>query len=361
MDHELEAEVVPKVIKHSLWFQDGNIILQTTSPSEDEIHLFRCHKSVLCKHSTVFSRMFGEDNYVCVRRSEEYEGVPVISMPDSSSDVDALLNMLYDPLKLPYKKHHPETLSAIQGPLKLATKYKMDSLRGRFITMLEVDWPSELSKYDKKRADMNNPSWYQSLDQTWPHFRSDPARVICLAKDCDVTSVLPVAYYELGTAYNPINPDPEYGVFDRPIAKHVLTAEDWEVLMRGRGSIQHRLSRFFKDVLSARPPLRPDGRSFCHRTANKDNGPEAWGCGDAARDWWFDYSYEALIDVNTFRDPLAFLKSLPGQIAGLELCPNCKIWMQQLMLSERQNIWDRLGEFYGIEDDEPGCSATTQA
>lgn len=98
MDQELEAEVVPKVIKHSLWFQDGNIILQTTSPSEDEIHLFRCHKSVLCKHSTVFSRMFGEDNYVCVRRSEEYEGAPVISMPDSSSDVDALLNMLYDPL-----------------------------------------------------------------------------------------------------------------------------------------------------------------------------------------------------------------------------------------------------------------------
>ena len=90
-------EVVPKVIKH-LWLPDGNIILQTTSPSEDEIHLFRCHMSVLSKHSSVFARMFELESYVCVRRSEEYEGVPVISIPDASADVDALLNILYNPL-----------------------------------------------------------------------------------------------------------------------------------------------------------------------------------------------------------------------------------------------------------------------
>ena len=99
MDRDLEVEVVPKVIKHpKLWFLDGNIILQTTSSSQDEIHLFRCHKSVLSKHSAVFADLFELDSYVCVRRSEEYEGVPVISIPDAPADVDALLNMLYDPL-----------------------------------------------------------------------------------------------------------------------------------------------------------------------------------------------------------------------------------------------------------------------
>lgn len=95
---DMDLEVVPKVIKHSTWLPDGNVILQTTSPSEDEFHLFRCHKSVLSKHSAVFADMFELENYVCVRRSEEYEGVPVISIPDASADVDALLNMLYDPL-----------------------------------------------------------------------------------------------------------------------------------------------------------------------------------------------------------------------------------------------------------------------
>jgi len=264
-------------------------------------------------------------------------------------------------LKMPYKKHHPETISAIQGPLKLATKYQMYQLRERFVTMLRVDWPSELPKYDQRRADMNNPSWHQSDDQddAWPQPYSDPARVICLAKDCDVQSVLPVAYYELGTAYNPINLDPEYGVFDRPIASHVLTAKDWEVLMRGRDFIQYRLSKFIKDVLSAQPSVRSDGKFHCHLSISKQL--DTWGCEHTARDWWFAHSYEALTDINTFRDPLAFLKSLSGQIAKLELCPSCGVWMQKLLLLERQNVWNSLGALYGIKGDErPGSSVVTQ-
>ena len=282
---------------------------------------------------------------------------------------------------MPYEQHHPETITAIQGPLKLATKYKMVLLRERFVTMLQVDWPSELVKYDQRPTDMKNPSWHQSGGGVWTHSRPDPgistppcvlsthlptplpptARVICLAKDCDVTSVLPVAYYELATAYNPINLDPRYGVFDRPIAKHVLAAGDWEVLMRGRDFIQHRLSQFIKDILSVQPPLRPDGRSNCRNTFGK-KPEEPWGCEHFVRDWWFAHSYEALTDINTFRDPLAFLKGLAEQIAALELCPNCKVWMQRLMLLERQNIWDSLGEFYGIKrDHQPGSLVTTQA
>lgn len=186
------------------------------------------------------------------------------------------------------------------------------------------------------------------------------ARVISLAKDCDVQSVLPVAYYELATAYNPINLDPEFGVFDRPIAKDALTADDWEVLMRGRDFIQYRLSKFIKDILSAQPHIRSDGRFNCHHSVNEKL--DVWGCEHAARDWWFAHSYEALTDINTFRDPLAFLKGLSEQIGKLELCPTCKNWMQKLMLLERQKIWNTLGEFYGIKGDERhGSSVTTQA
>ena len=241
-----------------------------------------------------------------------------------------------------------------------------------------MDWPSELSKYDQRRADISNSSWHQSgdRDDALPQLCSDPgmsptsshdilrpipvvARVICLARDCDVQSVLPVAYYELGTAYNPISLDPEYGVFDRPIARHVLTAEDWEVLMRGRDFIQYRLSKFIKDMLSAQPSIRSDGRFNCHHSVNKKL--ETWGCEHTARDWWFAHSYEALTDINTFRDPLAFLKSLSEQIVKLELCPSCRVWMQKLMLLERQRVWDSLGEFYGIKvNEKPGCSVTNQ-
>ena len=82
--------------------------------------------------------------------------------------------MFFSYRKMPYKKHDPETISAIHGPLKLATKYKMDQLRERFVNMLQVDWPSKLSKYDQRPANMNNPSWHQSGDGAWSHLRSDP-------------------------------------------------------------------------------------------------------------------------------------------------------------------------------------------
>jgi len=139
----------------------------------------------------------------------------------------------------------------------------------------------------------------------------------------------------------------------------VLTAKDWEVLMRGRDFIQYRLSKFIKDVLSAQPSVRSDGKFHCHLSISKQL--DTWGCEHTARDWWFAHSYEALTDINTFRDPLAFLKSLSGQIAKLELCPSCGVWMQKLLLLERQNVWNSLGALYGIKGDErPGSSVVTQ-
>lgn len=130
--------------------------------------------------------------------------------------------------------------------------------------------------------------------------------------------------------------------------------------MRGRDFVQHRISQFIKDMLSVQPPLRSDGRFHCHESVNKN--PEAWGCENSARDWWFAHSYEALTDINTFRDPLAFLKGLSDHIAKLELCRSCKVWMQSSVSLERQNIWNNLGEFYGIKRDEKsGFPAGTKA
>ena len=77
------------------------------------------------------------------------------------------------------------------------------------------------------------------------------ARVICLARDCEVNSVLPLACYELGAAYNSTNPNPDYGDFDRLTAKRVLTAEDC-----GHDYIQHWLPKSVNGVPSVRPPLR---------------------------------------------------------------------------------------------------------
>lgn len=93
-----DVEIVPQIIKHnSLYFQDGNIILSVPHENEDEVHLFKCHKSVLAKHSPVFAEMFelAQDGRV---EADERDGLPCVTIQDSWRDVESLLNLLYDPL-----------------------------------------------------------------------------------------------------------------------------------------------------------------------------------------------------------------------------------------------------------------------
>lgn len=101
-----DVEIVPQIIKHkSLYFQDGNIILSVPHENADEVHLFKCHKSVLAKHSLVFADMFelAQD----WDESEEHDGAPSVTLPDSWKDVESLLHLLYDPLYALFTRQAP--------------------------------------------------------------------------------------------------------------------------------------------------------------------------------------------------------------------------------------------------------------
>lgn len=74
----------------TVWMDDGNIII---SAGDDPVYHFKCHKSVLCKNSEVFSEMFGLQ-----LSGDQREGLPVVPLPDPVNDVRALLDMLYDPM-----------------------------------------------------------------------------------------------------------------------------------------------------------------------------------------------------------------------------------------------------------------------
>ncbi len=72
-----------------LWFDDGSVVLAT------DVHLYRVHKSMLAKHSTVLSDMFeipsGNANTEC------WDGVPIVKMAgDSDEEVFILLKALYN-------------------------------------------------------------------------------------------------------------------------------------------------------------------------------------------------------------------------------------------------------------------------
>ncbi len=91
-----------------VWYADGNIVLAT------ERHLYRVHKSILAKYSTVFADMFkfemegfggeeGNGQQVQVNGgamdalNDRWEGVPIVQMHgDSDEDVKVILKSVYD-------------------------------------------------------------------------------------------------------------------------------------------------------------------------------------------------------------------------------------------------------------------------
>jgi BTB/POZ domain len=83
-----EAERLPiKCRSDSIWFTDGNIIL------EAEGQQFRVHRGVLAKHSAFFKDMFEMPQ---PPDESTVEDCPVVDLTDSAQDVDHLLNALYD-------------------------------------------------------------------------------------------------------------------------------------------------------------------------------------------------------------------------------------------------------------------------
>lgn len=77
-----------------------------------------------------------------------------------------------------------DTVTKLNAHLKLATKYALDDLRSRIIAQLEQDWPSS-SKDLEKIETVKRPR---------------PEPVIRLARDYDVRTLLPAAFYQVCTS-----------------------------------------------------------------------------------------------------------------------------------------------------------------
>jgi hypothetical protein len=79
-----------------LWFDDGNIIIRTVL-SDKVYTVYKVHKSILASHSNVFHDLFDGPQTAFDIVSERYEGLSVIELKDSPSEVNDFLKALYFP------------------------------------------------------------------------------------------------------------------------------------------------------------------------------------------------------------------------------------------------------------------------
>jgi hypothetical protein len=152
--------------------------------------------------------------------NETYEGKPLVLMPDSAEDVASLLKALYDPTyvlslfsscsvfkstrnrSLPFERWNPNTPLLVHGVLKMATKYQFDRLRERIVKHVESDWPTTLHAWDFRQAEIiryqkDHPEPKEG-EFTHEHF-PEPVSAIRLAREFNIPTILPAAFYHLST------------------------------------------------------------------------------------------------------------------------------------------------------------------
>lgn len=99
--------------------------------------------------------------------------------------------------KLPHPRLHPETPFAVRAMLSMATKYQISYIRDCIVERLESDWPQTILSWDtlegeiERTTEHSNVHWY--TDDRFP----EPASAIRLARDFNIPSILPAAFYQL--------------------------------------------------------------------------------------------------------------------------------------------------------------------
>ena len=80
-----------------LWFEDGNIVIRTVLSDDRAYIAYKVHKSILISHSNAFRDMFDGPQTAFDIASDRYDGLPVIQLTDSPSEVNDFLKALYFP------------------------------------------------------------------------------------------------------------------------------------------------------------------------------------------------------------------------------------------------------------------------
>ncbi|KAI0324294.1 hypothetical protein GY45DRAFT_1263095, partial [Cubamyces sp. BRFM 1775] len=140
LSEEDEADEKPFVNHPSLYFDDGNVILAAGRT------LFCVHRSLLSKHSPVFQDLFDGAR-------DRHRGLLHVPMEETADEVEALLNVVYDGLRVDVQELTVETFPTLANVLRMAKKYKIDRPCADIVARIRAEWPSTLAQHDAKEAE----------------------------------------------------------------------------------------------------------------------------------------------------------------------------------------------------------------
>ncbi|KAF8989952.1 hypothetical protein BDQ17DRAFT_1547388 [Cyathus striatus] len=135
----------PNATRHpKFWFSDGSVVLGAQGT------IFRVHRSILCNHSDAFKGMFDIPPPDMI---EQLEGCPYVQLQDEVQDIEAFINVLYNPLW--WDENNTTTKDMVSlaiSILKISNKYGCDILRKKSISILKDYIPTDMACYNKLKC-----------------------------------------------------------------------------------------------------------------------------------------------------------------------------------------------------------------
>ncbi|KAF7376384.1 BTB domain-containing protein [Mycena sanguinolenta] len=243
-----------------LYIEDGNIVLSAKDSEKNTIY-FRIHKSTLVKNSPeAFGNMFA---IPAPPTMDQYDGVPLVQMPDDAEALHDFLALLYDPQCI-VAILEAEDFPKLLGPTELAKKYQVDWICKLVASQLAKSWPtSTLLSWntiaeDEQESRIRNhiDSWEPAYNDQSHRLRRlpEPVSSIILAHHCDVPAILPAAFLHLlrfpfESQIDEDEVDPSGFLSSSPFypwqppMRALLSQKDWERLALARERIEKWFSK----------------------------------------------------------------------------------------------------------------------
>lgn len=200
-------------------------------------------------------------------------------------------------------------------------------MREQILRHLESDWPQTLKDWDKLERQiqfMRSESNEQRIDDHFP----EPASAIKLARQFDIPSILPAAFYHLSRLsilddWDRTHADPFIPIRNptkRTAQWGLLSAEDFRCLIFGKAVFPEGLRRIMESHDDS--PIGLTGK--CN--------PEGL---------WNDICDRCLQSA----DPLALLQVESNKSHH---CTACTKTLRSKFLKTRREVWDKLGTFFHL-------------
>jgi hypothetical protein len=198
------------VIRSEIWYEDGSVVLQAQDTQ------FRVHWGVLAQQSSFFRDI---QDLPQPSNQPSVDGCPIVELQeDDSADVEYLLKVLYSSsvnISFCFEAHLRLT-GDVHSTLLTQTALPLPAVRALIRLGRKYDF-SELLKSAVRRLQYENPTTlagFEAIIATRPMKPYEPTRIVHypgilldmlnLARENELLSVLPCAYFRVISHYNPV-------------------------------------------------------------------------------------------------------------------------------------------------------------